>query len=96
MLSAPFYGVTDTIYPVIFGLMLVGVAQAFSTLPSIPQLIEILTPVINDPTLKSGVSDMAAALFIMSMGFGSLIGPLLGGSVYDHYGGNADRTLYPE
>ena len=39
---------------------------------------------------------MAAALFIMSMGFGSLIGPLLGGSVYDHYGGNADRTLYPD
>ena len=31
---------------------------------------------------------MASALFIMSMGCGSLIGPLLGGSVYDGFGGN--------
>jgi hypothetical protein len=32
----------------------------------------------------------------MSMGLGSLIGPLLGGSVYDNFGGNVDTTLYPE
>lgn len=33
---------------------------------------------------------MSAALFIMSMGLGSLIGPLVGGSVYDYFGGNVD------
>ena len=97
MLEAPFYdGNSQTITPVIIGLMLVGWSQAFSTLPSIPQLIELLTPVINDPSLKSGVNDMAAALFIMSMSFGNLIGPTFGGFIYDSFGGNIDNVLYPE
>lgn len=38
---------------------------------------------------------MASALFIMSMGCGSLIGPLLGGSVYDGFGGNVDLVGSP-
>lgn len=38
---------------------------------------------------------MASALFIMSMGCGSLIGPLLGGSVYDGFGGNVNLTNDP-
>ena len=49
-----------------------------------------MAPVINEPELKSGINDMASALFIMSMGFGSLLGPLLGGSVYDAFGGNVN------
>lgn len=59
-------------------------------------MIEVLTPVINDPSMKAGLSDMSAALFIMSMGLGSLVGPLLGGSIYDAFGGNVDPVLYPE
>ena len=39
---------------------------------------------------------MSAALFIMSMGFGSLIGPLMGGSIYDAFGGNVDPKVNPE
>jgi hypothetical protein len=39
---------------------------------------------------------MAASLFIMSMGLGSLVGPLLGGSVYDKFGGNVDPHEFPE
>ena len=67
MLEAPFYdGMSGSLFPVIFGLMFVGVAMAFMNLPTIPQLIEILNPTINDPTLKSGIPDMAAALYIMS------------------------------
>jgi len=38
---------------------------------------------------------MASALFIMSMGFGSLLGPLLGGSVYDAFGGNVNSKENP-
>jgi uncharacterized membrane protein len=52
MMEAPFWGIPDNIVPVVMGLMCVGVAQAFSMLPSIPHLIELLTPVINDPTMK--------------------------------------------
>ena len=65
-------------------------------LPSIPQISEFLAPVINEPELKSGINDMASALFIMSMGFGSLLGPLLGGSVYDAFGGNVSPQESPE
>ncbi len=36
MIEAPFWGITNDIVPVIFGLMFVGAAQAFSTIPSIP------------------------------------------------------------
>lgn len=39
---------------------------------------------------------MSSALFIMSMGFGSLIGPLLGGMIYDAFGGNVDAHVEPE
>jgi len=39
--------------------------------------------VINDPTMKAGISDMAAALFMLALGLGSLVGPLVGGSIYD-------------
>jgi predicted MFS family arabinose efflux permease len=46
--------------------------------------------------MKAGLSDMSAALFIMSMGLGSLVGPLLGGTIYDAFGGNVDPALYPE
>jgi len=69
-------------------------------------LIEFLTPVLNDPTLKlinviidfirSGVSDISSALFIMTMGMGSLLGPLMGGSIYDSFGGNVDPKLNPD
>lgn len=38
---------------------------------------------------------MASALFIMSMGCGSLVGPLLGGSVYDSFGGNVNLSNSP-
>ena len=38
---------------------------------------------------------MASALFIMSMGCGSLVGPLLGGSVYDNFGGNVNLSGSP-
>lgn len=59
-------------------------------------MIEFITPVLNDPTLKSGVSDISSALFIMTMGMGSLIGPLMGGSIYDSFGGNVDPTVDPD
>ena len=39
---------------------------------------------------------MSAALFIMSLGLGSLVGPLVGGSVYDAFGGNVDPKIDPE
>ena len=52
MIEAPVWGIGQSIAPVCVGLALVGVAQACSLLPSIPQLIEFLTPVLNDPSLK--------------------------------------------
>lgn len=45
--------------------------------------------------LRNSLTDMASALFIMSMGFGSLLGPLLGGSVYDAFGGNVNSKENP-
>ena len=45
---------------------------------------------------RAGVSDISSALFIMTMGMGSLIGPLMGGSIYDSFGGDVDPVLFPD
>ncbi|CAK80851.1 unnamed protein product (macronuclear) [Paramecium tetraurelia] len=95
MLEAPFWGEGNTLASVIIGLILVGVSQSFSMIPSIPQISEFLAPVVTDPQFKNNLTDMASALFIMSMGCGSLVGPLLGGSVYDGFGGNVNLTGSP-
>jgi len=56
LLVAPFWNSNPSSYiPLLIGLICNGFASAFSVIPNIPYTIEVLTPIYNDPELKSSI-----------------------------------------
>lgn len=56
----------------------------------------ILTKVFNDPDLKTKLGDISSSLFVMGLYFGLFISNVIGGELYDIYGGSDTHNIMDE
>lgn len=81
----------DHFYLVLIGLPLLGFVQALCFIPSLPEAIEayqIKYKIVQqvNPTLDGKLSDIMSSGYGLFYNAASLIGPVLGGTLYSSYG----------
>lgn len=64
-----------------------GVGSALNRIPAIPVLSLSIKKMNIPNNSNQAISDMASALFQMNLSVSNLIFPLVGGGLYDLYGG---------
>lgn len=85
------FGLPDKIYIVMIGMCVIGMNMAFAFIPPIPEILDIVTvhyKVIEgvDPELDGLINDSVATLFNLFLSVSGLIGPIIGGGLYDLVG----------
>jgi dipeptide/tripeptide permease len=86
-IESPFWRVAAGPASVLIGVNFIGIALPFLKTPIIPLYKEELEKVMLN---KENVNDMASSFYTMGAALGNLIMPLMGGIIYDSYGGAVD------
>ncbi|KAM3139476.1 hypothetical protein pb186bvf_008501 [Paramecium bursaria] len=63
----------------------IGLSNSFCVLPCIPQYMEYMSLIIQDPTVKTSISDLSSGLFISFYSLGNFVGPVFGGVLFDAF-----------
>ena len=69
--------------------MIAGTVQSLVFIPSIPLITNILTQVYDDPDLQTQLTDLSSSLFILGVFLGLFLSNIVGGYLYDFYGGSS-------
>lgn len=87
MITGPskFFGFKTSAVPTLIGLALLGSGVALVNTPTTPELVCILQKKFGKK-YRSQISDLASAANCLAFAFGSLIGPILGGFIYERVG----------